>query len=122
MDAPRADRFATFLERLKNAQPASTHDEAFDLIAALLNGVEDEMTSISFNPATWQTDGRMYPPQADAAHDVPRFPDVKRYRSRKHNTFIGANGAIEIAIPPPADGGQTIFSKDGADGKPVQRQ
>lgn len=122
MDASKADRFATFLDRLENARPASTHDEAFGLIATLLNAVEDEMTSIPFNAATWQTDGRMYPPQDDAVRDVPRFPGVKRYRSRGHNTFIGGNGAIEIAIPPPADGGQTKFSKDGADGKPVQRQ
>jgi hypothetical protein len=118
----KAERFATFLERLRVAQPAGTHDEAFDLIASLLNAVEDEMTSIPFNPPTWQTDGRMYPPQADAVRDVPLFPSVKRYRSLVHNTFIGANGAIEIALPPPVDGGQTIFSKNGIDGKPVQRQ
>jgi hypothetical protein len=122
MDASKTDRLKVFFERLRVAEPARNHDEALDLLATILNAVEDEMTSIAFSPTRWQTDGRMYPPQVDAVRDVPDFPNLKRYRSIGHNTFIADNGAIEIAVPPPTDGGTTVFSKCGSDGKHVQRR
>ena len=121
MDAPKGDRIKEFFRRLDEAGAAGTHDEAFDLVTALLNAVENEMTTIPFDPPNWQTDGRMYPPQADAYRPVPGHPGVRRYRSRGHNMFIAENGAIEIAIPPPDNGGTTAFAKVGADGRPVQR-
>jgi hypothetical protein len=109
-------RFQEFLLRLESAPPAGSFDEAYLQICTILNAVEDELTSIPNNPETWQTDGRMYPPQMDNMRDVPDRPAVKRFRSRAHNTYIGTNGAIEIRSVD-ASGEQVLFSKPGADGK-----
>jgi len=38
----------------------------------------------------------MYPPKDDSAVDVDGMPKVMSYRSRRHETYIAANGAIEI--------------------------
>lgn len=91
-----AERLEEFVRRLRNATAVSTFDEARSLIAATLNAVEDEMTSIPYDPSAWQTDGRMYPPLDDAKRVVPNHLDVLRFRSRAHNTFIRSNGAFEI--------------------------
>jgi hypothetical protein len=77
------------------------------------------MTSIPFNPDFWQTDGRMYPPQPDSIREVEGQPKVKRFRSRRHNTYIAENGAIEIKSIPE---GVVILAKPGADGKGVWEQ
>jgi hypothetical protein len=98
-----------------DAAPAATAEAALELIASTLNAVEDDLTDIPANPDRWMTDGRMYPPQPDSRREVPDHEDVTRYRSRAHNTFIRANGAIEIRDL--AD--QVLFSKAGADGKHV---
>ncbi len=118
-DRPKSERFAAFLERLRSAPPASTLDEAYQQLCAILNEVEDLMTGIPYNPENWQTDGRMYPPQLDSMRDVPDRPAVRRFRSRGHNTFIGKNGAIEIQLVNPAN--EVIFTKPGADGKEVSQ-
>ena len=109
----RRQRVAAFIKRLRAAPAAGSANEAFDLVASTLNGVEDELTSIPFDPAKWEEDGRMYPPQPDSARDVEGRPDLTRYRSRKHNTWIGSNGAIRIE-----DGsGRCLIDKPGADGR-----
>jgi hypothetical protein len=77
------------------------------------------MTSIPFNPELWRTDGRMYPLQADSIRGVEGQPKAKRFRSLKHNTYIGDNGAIEIRSAPE---GEVILAKPGADGKGVWEQ
>jgi hypothetical protein len=118
-DRPKQERFAEFLRRLGSAPPASGFEEAYDQLCAVLNEVEDEMTSIPFNPDAWQTDGRMYPPQSDSLREVDQHPKVKRFRSRAHNTFVRENGAIEIQTAP---GAETLFTKPGADGKGVWEQ
>lgn len=115
-DGTKEERFAEFLRRLGAAPPAGSLEEAYDQIGTILNEVEDEMTSIPFNPALWQTDGRMYPPQTDSVREVPGHPKVRRFRSRGHNTFLGENGAIEIQT---AGSGQVLFTKPGVDGKGV---
>ncbi len=59
-DARKAERFAEFLRRLHAAPAAASFDEAFQQLGDILNTVEDEMTSIPFDPANWQSDSRMY--------------------------------------------------------------
>ena len=81
----------------------------------ILNHVEDEWTTIPCNPASWAEDGRLYPPQSDNARAVPGHPHVTRYRSLGHNTFVGANGSIEIRRVD----GSIEFQKAGADGRYV---
>jgi len=70
----KQERFTLFVERLAGAEAAGTHDEAFELIRETLDGVEDEISGIASNPSAFQTDGRMYPPQADNARKVPGHP------------------------------------------------
>src|SRR3954468_12381911 len=90
-DATKAERLAEFRKRLDVAPPASDFDEAYRQLCDILNAVEDEMTSIPFDPANWQNDGRMYPPQMDSLRAVPGRDDVKRFRSKAHSTLIGEN-------------------------------
>jgi hypothetical protein len=81
---PKPVRFQEFLQRLHQAPPARTSDEAKRLIDETLNKVEDELTEIPFNPDHWRTDGRMYPVQDDNAADVEGHPDITSYRSKRH--------------------------------------
>ena len=115
-DAPKGVRFAEFLRRLEAAESVDSFEEAYCLLAATLNEVENELTSIPYDPANWQTDGRMYPPQMDNLRDVEGCPLVKRLRSRAHNTFIGENGSIEIQS---VSSREVIFSKRGRDDRGV---
>ena len=85
-----------FLQRLEAAPPASSADEALDLLGRMLNAVEDEHSGVEYNPKPWKYDGRMYPPQEDNRRAVPERPSLRRYRSARHNTFIGPNGSILI--------------------------
>ncbi len=112
---PKAGRLAEFLRRLGAAPPASNFGDAFRQIGDILNAVEDEMTDIPFDPANWQVDGRMYPPQMDNLRPVPGRDDVRRFRSLGHSTLIGDNGAIEIR----KESGTAILSKPGADGRSI---
>jgi hypothetical protein len=114
-DATRAERLAEFLRRLAAAPVAADLDEAFRQLSDILNAVEDEMTSIPFDPANWQNDGRMYPPQPDSGRPIPGRGDVKRFRTRGHNILIGDNGAIEIR----ALSGRPVLSNPGADGRTI---
>jgi hypothetical protein len=58
---------------------------------------------------------RMGPPKEDNRRAVPGRPSLRRYRSAKHNTFIGDNGSIRIE-----DLSQKVFlDKPGAGGKKV---
>lgn len=50
-DATRAERLAEFLRRLAAAPAAADAGEASRQIGDILNAVEDEMTSIPFDPA-----------------------------------------------------------------------
>jgi len=115
-DRPKPERFTEFLDRLRSAPAACTFDEAYEQLCTILNEVEDERTSIPFNPDLSQTDERMYPPQPDSIREVEGQPKVKRFRSRRHNTYIGANGAFEIRSAPE---GEVLFAKPGADAKGV---
>jgi hypothetical protein len=114
-ESSKAERFGEFLRRVASAAAVTTYDQAYKLICTTLNQVEDEMTSIPYNPSNWMTDGRMYPPQADSVRLDKEYPCVKRLRSLRHNTYIGENGSIEIRTID----GDVICAKPGADGQGV---
>jgi hypothetical protein len=115
-DASRGERLKEFLRRLATAPPAADPDEAMHQVADILNRVEDEMTSIPYDPTFPLNDGRMYPPQPDSKRSVPGRSDVTRYRSKGHSTLIGENGAIQIIDHATGD---VIFDKPGADGHTI---
>jgi hypothetical protein len=109
----KGQRLAEILRRLATAPPAPTHDDAYRLLCETIDAVEDELTSTPNIPANYMTDGRIYPPQADRRYPVNGRPDLKRYASVGHNTFIRINGAITVALR----NGPAIFDKPGADGQ-----
>ena len=74
------------------------------------------MTAIPNDAENWQTDGRLYPPQLDNVRAVPNKAAIKRFRSFRHNTYIGENGSIEIEV---VESREVIFSKAGEDGRKV---
>ncbi len=113
MDLDKRARLLEFFRRLMEAPRQSSFAGALSLVRVTLDAVEDELTSIPNNPENWETDGRLYPPQDDAARPVR--PGVIRYRNKKHNTLIADNGAIEIQD----DRGKPLFEKAGADGLKV---
>ena len=117
----QSQRVAEFLKRLNATPPATSHDEAFKLVANTLNRVEDEFSGVAFDPGKHLDDGRLYPPQEDSRRDVPGRGDVIRYRSRGHNTWIGSNGAIHIEkIGKSREPSVCCLDKPGADGKTVE--
>lgn len=103
-------RVEAFVERLATAPPASSDADAMVLVAETLNDVEDDMTSIPYNPGTWEFDGRMYPPQPDSARDAG--DGLTRYRSRGHNTLIHSSGAIRLMTI----GGTCLLNKPAKNG------
>ena len=111
----REQRFREFVRRLREAPPSAGFDEARQLLAQTLNAVEDEMSGVPYDPSRWQSDGRMYPPQDDSERAVSGYPEVRRYRSRRHNTFIAMNGALEIRTVE----GEVLLTRPGADGRLV---
>ena len=58
----------------------------------------------------------MYPPQKDRVFAVPGLPEVIRYNSFRHDTFIASNGAIEVKV---IATGEVHFEKLGSNGKGV---
>ena len=118
MALSKQERLDMFCQRLKDSPAAADAEEAFDQIQSILNEVEDEHSGIVYNPETWMSDGRL-PPQMDSVRSAGGRPDIRRFRSRHHNTFIGANGAIEIQL---AIDGTVVTSKAGADGRMVWNQ
>jgi hypothetical protein len=115
----KQERFEEFCRRLQGMPRARSFAEAYEQLCSILNEVEDELTAIPFNPDNWQTDGRMYPPQPDSMREVDGHPEVRRFRSRAHNTFIGDNGSIEIQV---ASSKAVAFSKPGEDSRGVWEQ
>ena len=116
MELPKAQRFRLFLDRTNSAPAVSTFEDAYNLLCDTLNAVENEFTFIPYAPTHWRTDGRLYPPHTDNMRDVEGERKVKRFRSLAHNTFIAANGAVEIQE---VRGAVTIFTKKGSDGRSV---
>lgn len=115
MEVPKHERLAEFFRRLSAAPKAETLEEAVGQLSGILNAVEDQMTGIPADPDNWRDDGRIYPPQPDSMYPVPDHPRVRRFRSLGHNTYIGANGSLEIV----ALDGTIELSKPGGDGRGV---
>jgi hypothetical protein len=109
----KGQRLAEIFRRLAAAPPAASHDEAYRLFCDTIDAVEDELTTAPNVPANWMTDGRIYPPQADKQRAVKGCPDLKKYLSRGHDTFIRDNGAITTTLKD----GTIVFDKPGADGR-----
>jgi hypothetical protein len=118
MKLSKPERLAIFAERLMTAPAASSAEEAIEMIASILNDVEDEFSSIPYDRSLPTNDGRMYPPLPDSARDVAGRPDLTRYRNRGHSTYVGENGAIRI-IATGSSGDGTLLSKPGSDGREV---
>jgi hypothetical protein len=98
-----------------SAQACGDAPSALALIERIMTEVEEEFSGVPNDPAKYRSDGRLYPPQADAVRGVPGRPDLRRYRSVGHNTFIGLDGAIFIQgiegtclLDKPARSGATI--------------
>jgi len=106
--------FSTLKRELVHHESYADHDEARRQVADILNAVEDDMTSIPYDPTFPLNDGRMYPPQDDSKRVVPGRPDVTRYRSRAHSTLIGDGGAIRIVE---LTSNAIVIDKPGADGR-----
>src|SRR6266699_104053 len=109
MAVEKSIRLAEFYRRLTAAPNASSHDEAFLLIDRTMNQVEDEMSGIPFDPARSFNDGRLYPPSPEFERES-KDPGVRCYAQRRHRTYIGSNGAIEIR----SHLDEVIFSKTGS--------
>lgn len=115
-DSSRGERLKEFFRRLLAAPPASGHDEAMRQLSEILSGVEDEMTSIPYDPAFPLNDGRMYPPRSDSQRAVSGRAHVSRYRNKRHSTLIGENSAIQIIDHA---SGAVVLDKPGADGHAI---
>jgi hypothetical protein len=103
------ERVAEFLRRLAAREPANGLEEAREMLATVLNEVEDEYCN--------DTDERMGRPLDDNRRTVPGRPDVTRFRTKGHNVFFATNGAIRIEeVQPPK---AVVLDKPGADGKKV---
>ena len=109
----RQARLAMFLERLSIAPTASTFEEDFGQIHDIMNAVEDEYSGVPYNPPSWQTDGRLYPPLPDSERAiVPPSPGLRLFRARYHKVYIGDNGAIEIRLQ-----NEVLVNKPGTNGR-----
>ena len=129
----KTQRVAEVLRRLERMPRCASYETMREQLAVTLNEVEDELTPFPYSAADLDprkrrtaTD-RMYPVQDDNVNDVAGHPAVRQLTSVGEQTFIGANGAIEIRSKRRADGslslspvqGRVLFARPGADGRGV---
>jgi hypothetical protein len=112
MEVSRAQRLQEIYRRLAQAPAAGTFGEMRSQLDNVINAVEDQLTGIPYDPANWQTDGRIYPVHDDNVFDVPGHPRVTLLRARKNLVYIGDNGSAEIRNA----SGDVAFRKAGSDG------
>jgi hypothetical protein len=110
----KSERLKEFQCRIEQSPNCGSFDDGRDLVTKTLNEVEDEMSGTPYDPSAWEHDGRMYPPQDDSIYLVEGYPEVKRLRSRFHNTFIGTNGSIRIVD---TKSKQVVVDKPGQNGR-----
>jgi len=115
MEVPKRERLDEFFRRLLAAPAVGSADEAMQQLSNILDAVEDELSGVPNVPDNWREDGRIYPPKLDNVHPVARHPNVKRFRSLGHSTFVGINGSLEVV----ARDGSVELSKPGLDGRSV---
>jgi hypothetical protein len=115
MSLSRPERFTKFIERLNSAPATASAKDAYQLVCDTLNGVEDEFSSIPYDPNKWQSDGRLYPPAEDSVRTEGLPAGVLRYRSRAHNTYVDANGAVRIDEV----NGPCVLNKPGHNGDTI---
>ncbi|HEX3799508.1 MAG TPA: hypothetical protein VH413_12485 [Verrucomicrobiae bacterium] len=94
----KAKRLQIFLRQLKAAPPASSADDAFKLLAGILNAVEDEFSGISYRPENWRNDGRMYPPQEDSRVKSLEYPSLRNIATKGITALLGlmARSALKL--------------------------
>jgi hypothetical protein len=109
---PKQHRMQEIYRRLAEAPAAGTFVEMRDRLANIVNAVEDQLTSIPYDPESWQNDGRIYPVQDDNVFDVAGHSRVTLLRARKNLVYIGDNGSIEVRNA----SGEVVIHKPGRDG------
>lgn len=98
----KRERIQEVYRRVATLPLCSTFEEMREQLNETLIQVEDEWTPFLYDAEVLNPTGRlrptdrMYPIQDDNLNDVPGHPLVKRLRSVAENTFIGANGSIEV--------------------------
>jgi hypothetical protein len=112
----KRERLQLIQERLEKAPCASTHDEAFTMLANIVNEVENEHSGVPYDPTAWMADGRIYPPQLDSKRAC-QVQFACRYRTKGHHVFIGDHGAVVFQSVATM---RIEFSKPGWDGQELQ--
>lgn len=97
---------------MRAATVVGSADLVFRLLRDTLTAVEDELSGVPNQPERWETDGRLYPPQADSEVKCLGRPSLRKYRNKGHYTFIGRNGSMRIETLD----GELLLDKAGADG------
>ncbi len=116
MSLSKAARLTEFYDRFQSAPPCANATDALQQLCAILNAVEDEFSGVANQPDNHRSDGRMYPPQDDAAREVDGRSELTRYRSRAHNTYISSDGAVLIMTT----SNKVLFSKPGSSGLEIK--
>jgi len=111
----RNERFALFIQKLNEAAPAATLEEARMLLEAVLNRIEDRHSSADFDPSNWRNDRRLYPPQDDREIESG-VEGLRTFKTVGHYVSFAANGAIRIVALRPGSKG-VILDKPGLDGE-----
>lgn len=112
----RGQRFKLFLELLMSEAKSANMGEAKASLEWTLNEIEDQHSGVPYDPAKWESDGRMYPPQDDFLQKGSN-EDIAIYHSRGHRISFGRNGAIRIEVRSGPEKGKVVLDKFGQDGK-----
>ncbi len=81
-----------------------------------MRDVEDSLSGVPENleAATAPSDGRMYPPSDNFEVDSGTL-QVRLFKQRRHRTYIGDNGALQIATAQ----GNLAIDLAGSDGRTI---